>query len=249
MYITLSGTPVTSRQLQLFGCVSGYRQPQQHHQNASTDLSMADSDDQLRLKPLIHQCCQRNSESGNHNILTNQPAPTQKDQSQDEQTPRWTLDRNYATVSENFADAWIEELLMGFHDVAFLPSRANHHTTLPKDNGREESLGTTTCLVTVVGVSMGTLPVSKGTLPVSKGTLPVSKGTLPVSKGTLPVSKGTLPVSKGTLPVYHFCFTKPLFVSVECHGLPKTATKKTLPDKQLCLPSIHTRYTLTCQMA
>ena len=40
---------------------------------------------------------------------------------------------------------------MGFHDVAFLPSRASFHTMFLKYCGRSENLGTTKCLQTVAG--------------------------------------------------------------------------------------------------
>ena len=48
---------------------------------------------------------------------------------------------------------------MGFHDVAFLSSQACFSTTFLKNCGRGEGHRTTTCLKTVVGVSMGMLPV------------------------------------------------------------------------------------------
>ena len=48
---------------------------------------------------------------------------------------------------------------MGFQDIAFLPTRASFSTTFLKNCGRGESLGTTTCPKTVVGVSKGMLPV------------------------------------------------------------------------------------------
>ena len=47
---------------------------------------------------------------------------------------------------------------MGIHDAAFLPSRATMSTTFHKSCGRGESLRTTTCPKTVVGVSKGMLP-------------------------------------------------------------------------------------------
>ena len=50
-------------------------------------------------------------------------------------------------------------LLIGFQDVAFLPSRASFSTAFKKNCGRGESLGTTACPKTVVGVSKGMLPV------------------------------------------------------------------------------------------
>ena len=39
------------------------------------------------------------------------------------------------------------------------------------------------------------------------------------------MSKTVLGVSKVMLPAEYFCSTKPLFVSVECNGDHKTATK------------------------
>ena len=54
---------------------------------------------------------------------------------------------------------WLRELLMGFQDLAFLPSRACFFTTFLTNCGRGESLVTTTCLKTVAGVNKGLLPV------------------------------------------------------------------------------------------
>ena len=48
---------------------------------------------------------------------------------------------------------------MGFRDVALMPPRASFSTTFLKNYGRGESLGTSTCLMTVVGVSKAMLPV------------------------------------------------------------------------------------------
>ena len=42
---------------------------------------------------------------------------------------------------------------MGLQDVGFLPSRDSFSTTFHKNCGRGESLGTTTCLNSMVGVS------------------------------------------------------------------------------------------------
>ena len=47
---------------------------------------------------------------------------------------------------------------MGFQDVAFMPSQASFSTTFLKKCGRGESLGTTTCLKTVVGGKQGHAP-------------------------------------------------------------------------------------------
>ena len=44
---------------------------------------------------------------------------------------------------------------MSFQDVAFLLSRASFSTTFPKNCARSESLGTTTCLITVVWSKQG----------------------------------------------------------------------------------------------
>ena len=57
---------------------------------------------------------------------------------------------------------------MGFQDVAFLSSRAGFCITFLKNHGRGESLRTTTCLITVVGVSKGMLLLnaSASTRPV-----------------------------------------------------------------------------------
>ena len=46
-----------------------------------------------------------------------------------------------------------------FQDVVFLPSGASFSTTFLKNCGRGESLGSTTCLNAVVGVSKGMLSV------------------------------------------------------------------------------------------
>ena len=48
---------------------------------------------------------------------------------------------------------------MSVQDTAFLLPEAFTSTTFLKHCGRGESLGTTTCLITVVGVSKGMLPV------------------------------------------------------------------------------------------
>ena len=40
---------------------------------------------------------------------------------------------------------------MGFQDVTFLPCRASFPTPFLENCGRDESLGSTTCLSTVVG--------------------------------------------------------------------------------------------------
>ena len=53
----------------------------------------------------------------------------------------------------------VRELLGCFHDVEFLPSRANCSTTYLISCGSDESLGNTTCLKRVVWVSKGMLPV------------------------------------------------------------------------------------------
>ena len=55
--------------------------------------------------------------------------------------------------------SWVGELLVGFQDVAFLPSELLFLPHFLENCGRGESLGTTTCLKTVVGVSKGMLPV------------------------------------------------------------------------------------------
>ena len=54
---------------------------------------------------------------------------------------------------------WVGELLMGFRDLAILPSSASISITFLKNCGICESLRTTTCPKTVVGVSKGMLPV------------------------------------------------------------------------------------------
>ena len=48
---------------------------------------------------------------------------------------------------------------MSFQDVVLLSSRASFHTTFLRQYDKCESLGTTTCIKTVVGVSKGMLPV------------------------------------------------------------------------------------------
>ena len=45
----------------------------------------------------------------------------------------------------------VGEVLMGFQDVAFLPSPVSFSTTCLKNCGGGKNLGTTTCLRTVVG--------------------------------------------------------------------------------------------------
>ena len=47
---------------------------------------------------------------------------------------------------------------MGFLEIAFMPSRASFSTTFLKNCGRCESLWTTTCLKTAVGVKQGHAP-------------------------------------------------------------------------------------------
>ena len=47
---------------------------------------------------------------------------------------------------------------MGFQDVAFLPSQASYYTTFLRNYGRGESLGTATCLRTVVEGRQGYPP-------------------------------------------------------------------------------------------
>ena len=56
-------------------------------------------------------------------------------------------------------DYWVVELLMGFKDVAFLPSRGSFSTTFFPKCGDGESLFTTTSLKVVVGVSKNMLHV------------------------------------------------------------------------------------------
>ena len=51
------------------------------------------------------------------------------------------------------------ELIMGFQDVVFLPSRDSFSIIFLENCCRGESLVTTTCLNTVVGVSKSMLPV------------------------------------------------------------------------------------------
>ena len=48
--------------------------------------------------------------------------------------------------------------LIGFQDVAFLPTRACFGTTFLETEGRDESLRTTMCLKTVVGGKQGHVP-------------------------------------------------------------------------------------------
>ena len=45
----------------------------------------------------------------------------------------------------------VGELVMDFHDVAFLPSRTSFFTTFLNKCGRGEGLVTATCLKTVLG--------------------------------------------------------------------------------------------------
>ena len=56
------------------------------------------------------------------------------------------------------ADCMVLELLMGFHDVAFLSSRASFSTTFLTNCGSGERLWTTTCLTTGVGGKQGHAP-------------------------------------------------------------------------------------------
>ena len=113
---------------------------------------------------------------------------------------------------------------MGFQDMAFLPSRGRFSTTFLKNCGRGKSLGTTTCLKAVVGVSKGMLPVncgkgkSLGTTTCLKAVVGVSKGMLPVncgkgkSLGTTTCLKAVVGVSKGILPVKYFRSIKASFL-------------------------------------
>ena len=48
---------------------------------------------------------------------------------------------------------------MGFQDVVFLSSQCSFTAKFLTNCGRSESLGTTTCLQTVLGVNKGMLPV------------------------------------------------------------------------------------------
>ena len=52
----------------------------------------------------------------------------------------------------------VGEVLLGFHGVAFIPSKASFSSMFLKNNSSGESLVTTTCLKTVVGVIKGMLP-------------------------------------------------------------------------------------------
>ena len=53
----------------------------------------------------------------------------------------------------------VGNILIGFWDVTFLPTRACFSTTFLNNCGRGESIGTTTCLKTVVGVGKCMIPV------------------------------------------------------------------------------------------
>ena len=53
---------------------------------------------------------------------------------------------------------WVLELLVCFHDVAFLPSRASFSTAFLSTISRGKSLKTITCLKTVLGGNQGHAP-------------------------------------------------------------------------------------------
>ena len=52
-------------------------------------------------------------------------------------------------------NTWVVELLIGFPDVALLPSRDSFSTTFLRNCGRGESLMITTCPKTAVGGKQG----------------------------------------------------------------------------------------------
>ena len=58
-----------------------------------------------------------------------------------------------------FVKFWVGELLIGFHDVAILPSRTTFSTAFLENCSRGETLGTTPSLEAVVGVSKGMFPI------------------------------------------------------------------------------------------
>ena len=51
------------------------------------------------------------------------------------------------------------ELIIGFRNVAFLPSEASFYETFLKNSSRGKVFGTAICLKTLVAVSKGMLPV------------------------------------------------------------------------------------------
>ena len=71
----------------------------------------------------------------------------------------YTYSNGKSSVSFNIKLTWAVELLVGFQDVAFLPSLAELSTTSMKFFFRGRVLRTTTCPKTLVGVSKGMLPV------------------------------------------------------------------------------------------
>ena len=58
---------------------------------------------------------------------------------------------SFIFLGYSFFSFLVWELLVGFQDVAFLPSRTGFSTTCLKHCGRGEIFLTTTCLTTVVG--------------------------------------------------------------------------------------------------
>ena len=57
------------------------------------------------------------------------------------------------------------DLIIGFQDIEFLPSRVSFYNTLLKNSGRDESLGTVTRHTTVVGGKQGHTPWRKTFTP------------------------------------------------------------------------------------
>ena len=64
----------------------------------------------------------------------------------------------YCLITNSNRTINVGELLIGFHDVVFLPSRASFSSTFLKNCGRGESLSTTTCIKAVVGGKQGHAP-------------------------------------------------------------------------------------------
>ena len=68
---------------------------------------------------------------------------------------------------KHFFSLWVWKLVMSFQDVAFLPFRACFSTTF-LEKSRGESLGTTTCLKTVVDGEQGYVCSTKPLFCVSR---------------------------------------------------------------------------------
>ena len=70
------------------------------------------------------------------------------------------VSRGYVCMGSVGRDLLAWELSMGLKDVVFLLSRSSFHITFHINSGRGESLRTTRCRKTVLGISHGMLPVN-----------------------------------------------------------------------------------------